>query len=87
MMGGGQNREEIFNFVFPSPRPGLDPRTFRMPSELHPRQATTVSYSCIWLITSSKTERACANRYARLLDFVRYGRVRVNKDNTVALKW
>ena len=47
------------------------PRTFRMSSEAHRRQATTLSYSCaqcivrsrcIWLITSSKTERACANR-------------------------
>ena len=58
-----------------------------MPSEPHPRQAMTVSYSwaqyiapsiCIWLITSSKTERACANRNASLLDIVRYGRVRVS---------
>ena len=31
----------------------------------------------IWLITSSKTKRACANRYARLLDLVRLGSVRV----------
>ena len=70
MMGGGQNRGEIFNFLV-TPRPGLDPRTFRMPSEHHPRQATTVSYFwaqyvalgiCIWLITSSKTEQACGMR-------------------------
>ena len=85
MMGGGQNWGEIFN-LFVTPRPRLDPRTLRMPSEHHPHQAMTVSYPwaqyiapriCIWLITSSKTERACANRNARLLDFVRYGRVRV----------
>ena len=70
MMGGGQNRSEIFNW-FVMHQPGPDPRTFHMPSEAHRRQATTVSYSCrqyiarskcIWLITSSKTERACANR-------------------------
>ena len=33
---------------------------------------------CVWLTTSSKTERACANRNARLLDFVRYGTCRVS---------
>ena len=65
----------------------LDPRTFHMPSKTLRRQATTVSYSSvqyiarskfIWLVTSSKTERACTNRYARLLDCVRFGSVRVN---------
>ena len=43
--GRGPNRGEIFIF-FVTPRPGLDPRprTFRMASESHPRQAMTVSY-------------------------------------------
>ena len=45
----------------------------------------------IWLIMSSKTERACANRNARLLDFVRYGRVRRlhigNYTNSLNASW
>ena len=52
MMGRGQNRGEIFIFVV-TPRPGLDPRTFRMPSEPHPRQAKTVSYSWAQYIAPS----------------------------------
>ena len=85
MMGGGQDRREMFTFVV-THRPVLDPRTFHMPSKARRRQATTVSYSCtqyiarskcIWLIKSSKTERACANRYMPacwiLLDLEAYG--------------
>ena len=74
MMGGGQN------FIFFGSTPG----PFACQAKTHPCQAPTVSYSWvqyiapsiwIWLITSSKTERACTNIYARSLDFVRYGRV------------
>ena len=47
--GRGQNRREMFTF-FVVPGPRLDPRTFHMPSEAHRRQATTVSYSCMYLV-------------------------------------
>ena len=86
MMGGGQIRGEMF-ICFCHTRPGLDPGPSACQTNHTSRQATPVIHSwaqyiapstCIWLITSSKTERACDNRNTRLLDFVEYGRVRVN---------
>ena len=83
MMEGGPNRGEIFNyFVTPGSTPDL-PHAKQTPlSPSHDSQLLLGAVYCgqymyIWLITSSKTERACANRNARLLDIVRYGRVRV----------
>ena len=85
MMGGGQNRGEIFNFSV-TPRLELDP-----PDPLHAKRTTPPPpcHSCqpllgavycaqyMYLIDYGiKTERACANRNTRLLDFVGY-RVRV----------
>ena len=46
---------------------------------INPYSVEVLLIICIWMITSSKTERACTNRNARLLDFVRYGWVRVIK--------
>ena len=76
MMGGGQNRGEIFIFCWSHPTPGSTPgpsacQVNHTPARLCP------SSMCIWLITSSKSERACANRNTRLLDFVEYGRGRL----------
>ena len=83
--GRGSKPGRNFHFFCHTP-PRARPPDLPHAKRTTPRQATPVSHSwaqyiapsiCIWLITSPKTERACANRNTRLLDFVGYGSVRV----------
>ena len=71
MIEGDQNWKEVFCFLSRTD-PGSIPEPSGMPIVAHLWHAMTVSNSfaqyialskCIWLITSSKTERACANRF------------------------
>ena len=89
MMGGGRNRGEILlSPPAPGSTPGLPHAKRTPPSPSHDSQLLLGAVYCaqymylVDYVITSITERACAHRNARLLNFVRYGRVRVTDKHT-----